>query len=149
MFSFHKVTLADKDWMQPLLFHDGWSGSEYTFGTNILWGVKYHIEACKSHGCCIVRYGLCGEYPWDELMHGDCFIYSFPIGPGDKKAALDELIAFQQQLERCAPDVDHGLEGGCRQGPGRGRQCADNPLGAIAVGAGKNALSGARCSSRL
>ena len=48
MFSFHKVTLADKDWMQPLLFHDGWSGSEYTFGTNILWGVKYHIEACKS-----------------------------------------------------------------------------------------------------
>ena len=93
MFSFHKVTLADKDWMQPLLFHDGWSGSEYTFGTNILWGVKYHIEACKSHGCCIVRYGLCGEYPWDELMHGDCFIYSFPIGPGDKKAALDELIA--------------------------------------------------------
>ena len=98
MFSFHKVTLADKDWMQPLLFHDGWSGSEYTFGTNILWGVKYHIEACESHGCCIVRYGLCGKYPWDELMHGDCFIYSFPIGPGDKKAALDELLAeFKEQ----------------------------------------------------
>lgn len=93
MFSFHKVTLADKDWMQPLLYQDGWSGSEYTFGTNILWGIKYHIEACEMHGCCIVRYGLCGEYPWDELMHGDCFIYSFPIGPGDKKAALDELIA--------------------------------------------------------
>lgn len=93
MFSFHKVTLADKDWMQPLLYQDGWSGSEYTFGTNILWGIKYHIEACETHGCCIVRYGLCGEYPWDELMHGDCYIYSFPIGPGDKKAALDELIA--------------------------------------------------------
>ena len=84
--------------MQPLLFNDGWSGSEYTFGTNILWGVKYHIEACESHGCCIVRYGLCGEYPWDELMHGDRFIYSFPIGPGDKKAALDELLAeFKEQ----------------------------------------------------
>lgn len=93
MFSFHKVTINDKDWMQKLLYTDGWCGSEYAFGTNVFWGAKYHIEAAEAHGCCIVRYGLCGEHPWDELMHGDCWIYSFPIGPGDKKAVLDDMIA--------------------------------------------------------
>ena len=43
MFSFHKVTLEDKDWMQKLLQEDGWYGSEYSFGINVLWGIKYHI----------------------------------------------------------------------------------------------------------
>lgn len=92
MFSFHKVTINDKKWMQQLLWEDGWYGSEYSFGANVLWGVKFHIEAAEAHGCCIVRYGLCGEHPWDNLMKGDCWIYSFPIGPGNKKAVLDELI---------------------------------------------------------
>lgn len=93
MFSFHKVTLEDKDWMQKLLQEDGWYGSEYSFGINVLWGIKYHIEVAQAHDCCIVRYGLCGEYPWDNMMQGDCWIYSFPIGNGDKKAVLDELVA--------------------------------------------------------
>ena len=93
MFSFHKVTLEDKDWMQKLLWEDGWYGSEYSFGINVLWGIKYHIEVAQAHDCCIVRYGLCGEYPWDNMMQGDCWIYSFPIGNGDKKAVLDELVA--------------------------------------------------------
>lgn len=97
MFSFHKVTIQDKDWMQKLLWEDGWYGSEYSFGANVLWGVKYHIEAAKAHGCCLVRYGLCGDHPWDNLMQGDCWIYSFPIGPGDKKAVLDELIREYRQ----------------------------------------------------
>ncbi len=92
MFSFHKVTLEDKDWMQKLLQEDGWYGSEYSFGINVLWGIKYHIEVARAHDCCIVRYGLCGEYPWDDMMQGDCWIYSFPIGNGDKKAMLDELL---------------------------------------------------------
>lgn len=93
MFSFHKVTLEDKKWMQKLLQEDGWYGSEYSFGINVLWGIKYHIEVAQAHDCCIVRYGLCGEYPWDNMMQGDCWIYSFPIGAGDKKAVLDELVA--------------------------------------------------------
>ena len=93
MFSFHKVTIEDKEWMQKLLWEDGWYGSEYSFGINVLWGIKYHIEVARAHDCCIVRYGLCGEYPWDNMMQGDCWIYSFPIGSGDKKAVLDELIA--------------------------------------------------------
>ena len=93
MFSFHKVTLDDKNWMQKLLQEDGWYGSEYSFGINVLWGIKYHIEVARAHDCCIVRYGLCGEYPWDNMMQGDCWIYSFPIGAGNKKAVLDELVA--------------------------------------------------------
>ena len=93
MFSFHKVTLDDKNWMQKLLQEDGWYGSEYSFGINVLWGIKYHIEVARAHDCCIVRYGLCGEYPWDNMMQGDCWIYSFPIGAGNKKAVLDELAA--------------------------------------------------------
>ncbi len=99
MFSFHKVTLKDMDWMKELLWNDGWFGSEYTFGANILWGHRYHIEAAKAYGCCLVRYHLSEEQALKRPDQPDPFIYSYPIGPGDKKAVLDDLIADARQQQ--------------------------------------------------
>ena len=92
MLSFHEVTLRDREQMQKIFKEDGWYGSEYSFGNNILWGLKYHIEVAYTRDCLVVRYDLHHGRPVDERLAAESYLYSYPAGNGDKRGIIEELI---------------------------------------------------------
>ncbi|MDD6303752.1 MAG: phosphatidylglycerol lysyltransferase domain-containing protein, partial [Lachnospiraceae bacterium] len=86
MITFRPITIDDRDWMSEKLREDNRQGCEYSFANNFIWSVIYKVEVAEVCGCCIVKYDAEGE---------DC--YAFPIGAGDKKAAIMQLLAHAKE----------------------------------------------------
>lgn len=92
MFGFHRITLEDREHMKKIFEEDGWFGCEYTFGNNVLWGKKYYIEVAYVNTCCVVRYDLSFDSSTGQRGPEPEWMYSYPIGAGDKKEIIDALI---------------------------------------------------------
>ena len=78
---FHPITLADKEWMDPLLAQDDRNACEYTFANNFIWRNVYQVEVARIEGCGVIRFQENGTYA-----------YSYPIGGGDRKAVIEKLL---------------------------------------------------------
>lgn len=78
---FHDITIEDKAWMDARFAEDGRNACEYTFANNFIWRKVYQVEVAGIHGCLVIRFVENG---------GHC--YSYPVGAGDKKAAIGELL---------------------------------------------------------
>ena len=52
---FHPITLADKEWMDPLLAQDDRNACEYTFANNFIWRNVYQVEVARIEGCGVIR----------------------------------------------------------------------------------------------
>ena len=78
---FHPITLADRDWMNEKLREEHPDACEYTFANNFIWRKVYQVEVAELHGCLVIRFIENGSY-----------CYSYPVGAGDKKAAVEELL---------------------------------------------------------
>lgn len=78
---FHEIALEDKQWMDAKFAADDRNACEYTFANNFIWRKKFHVEVAEICGCLVIRF-------WD----GGCAHFSFPIGAGDKKAAIGQLL---------------------------------------------------------
>lgn len=82
---FHDVTLEDREWIKQILKKQKRLACEYSFGNIFSYTAKFPILVAEAFGCfvskCIVD---------DELM------YCFPLGEGDRKAALDFIIEDAQ-----------------------------------------------------
>lgn len=81
MNKFREITLEDREWMTHKLKEDDRRGCEFTFANNYIWRKIYRVEVAELHGCCVIRFDAAGD---------DC--YAFPIGAGDKRQAIAELI---------------------------------------------------------
>ncbi len=79
MINFQPITLHDKLPYERCLFADGARGAECSFANLYLWGTQSiaYLDGCA------VSLARFGEYT----------AYHFPIGGGDKRAALDALFA--------------------------------------------------------
>ena len=79
MIEFHEPTIADRAWMQPILYAAGFPGADYTFNNMYFWS-EYYGEV-----------GLAaGMLTQHKRYHGfDSYIY--PAGTGDVRAALNEI----------------------------------------------------------
>lgn len=78
MIDFRRMTPADKAQYDTLLFSGTERGCEYSFANLFLWG---HQKAAFLHGCVLIF----------SHFHGKS-VYPFPIGPGDKKAAIEAIL---------------------------------------------------------
>ena len=78
---FHDITIEDKAWIDARFAEDGRNACEYTFANNFIWRKVYQVEVAELHGCLVIRFIENGSY-----------CYSYPVGAGDKKAAVEELL---------------------------------------------------------
>lgn len=86
---FQTITLADKEWITEKLKEDGRQGCEFTFGNNYIWRQVYQVEVAECCGCALIKFHA-----------GDTEFNSFPIGNGDSKKVLENLIAAAKDNHR-------------------------------------------------
>ena len=79
MISFHRAAISDKAAYESCLFCAPERGCEYSFANIFLWGRQ---EIAFLHGCVAFFSHFFGKT-----------VYPFPIGSGDKRAVLEEIIA--------------------------------------------------------
>ena len=86
---FHEITLDDKAWMDARFQEDDRNACEYTFANNFVWRKVYHVEVAEKYGCAVIRFEEEGVV-----------MYSYPIGAGDRRKVIDELIEICREEER-------------------------------------------------
>ena len=79
MIAFHRASMDDKALYEKILHAAPERGCEYSFANLFLWGRQ---ENAFIHGCVAYFSHFFG-----------CSVYPFPIGDGDKRAVLAEIIA--------------------------------------------------------
>jgi len=77
---FKKITLADREWIFPLLAQSDFRAAEYSFANAYNWSAVFNIEVASTHGFLLIRTGE------------DTKNYLFPAGSGDLKALVQELL---------------------------------------------------------
>ena len=80
-FQFHKITMADKHWMDLRFAEDDRNACEYTFANNFIWRNVYQVEVTEIYKCALIRFMSMGS-----------MVYSYPIGAGEKKAVIEKLL---------------------------------------------------------
>lgn len=80
---FHEITLDDKKWMDERFAEDNRNACEYTFANNFIWRKTYQVEVAEESGCLIIRFRINGDY-----------VYSYPVGAGDKKNVIEQLLSI-------------------------------------------------------
>lgn len=73
---FRRITLADKEWIDPLLRMGNLRGSEYTFTNNFIYRTIYHIEVARMNDYYLVR----------SHREGGAYSYLYPAGSGRPQA---------------------------------------------------------------
>ena len=136
MLDFQYPVLEDRAWMRPILSESGGMGNEYAFGTLFLWGGVYGSRYCRFEDFLLLNWGK------DRVQ------YNFPIGKGDLKRVLGEMMedarqrgdAFRmwgmtgsqcEQMEAAFRPRKCALilrEGGCGQQRGFGMQHGREPV---------------------
>ncbi len=87
MIAFSKLTLAQKDAYEKILFSCPARGCEYSFANQFLWGRQ---QAAFLHGCVALFAHFYGRS-----------VYPYPFGPGDRRAVIAEIL--QDAEERGIP----------------------------------------------
>lgn len=80
MLNFRRIQIDDKNWISEILKNSSNMGCDNAFGTMFVWSDAYNLEICCENGFLFRRYG--------EKLNA----YSFPIGNGNVKNALDLLF---------------------------------------------------------
>lgn len=83
---FHGITLADKTWMDARFAEDNRNACEYTFANNFIWRNVYQVEVTEICGCLVIRF-----------IENKKFCYSYPVGGGNKKEAIKQLLFICKQ----------------------------------------------------
>ena len=83
MIELHPVTLADKAWVDPLVWAEGSASADFNFGNMFLW----------DHAFC-QRIGRLGDRVIAMPCYSEKPFFAWPVGKGDVKPVLDELIAY-------------------------------------------------------
>lgn len=83
MIAFHRAAICDKARYESYLMACPERGCEYSFANLFLWGRQ---EIAFIHDCVVFFSHYYGRT-----------VYPFPIGPGDKRAALEEILADSRE----------------------------------------------------
>ena len=83
MIELHPVTLADKHWIDPLVWAEGSSSADFNFGNIYLWDKSFHQLVGKCH---------------DRVIVVPCYekepFFAYPVGTGALAPVLEELRAY-------------------------------------------------------
>lgn len=83
MINFKSIELEDKEWVEKYLRESDFRGCEYSFSTMMLWKNIYLTEVADYENT------LCYRCHFVNDMR---YVYAFPAGNGDKKAAIDMML---------------------------------------------------------
>lgn len=86
---FHNITLEDQAWMTEKIREEDRNACEYTFANNFIWRNVYQVEVAVRHGCLVIRF-----------RENDEYIFSYPVGKGDKRAVIEELLFWCEKEKR-------------------------------------------------
>lgn len=89
MIDFYSLSFNDREWITHRLLEDDRQACEYSFANNYLWRDIYGVKMAKEQGCLIFQF-----------EDGDEHCYTIPIGAGNRKGALDALIAMEREKGR-------------------------------------------------
>ncbi len=81
MLDFRKPVVDDKQWVDECLKYVNSFNCEYTFGNIFVWSTAYRTKICRYKDFLMCRWGKDSE-----------FMYSLPIGKGDFKDAVNQII---------------------------------------------------------
>lgn len=82
MLDFKTPEISDKDWIDPIVKASGSMGCDAAFGTVYIWRLRYNYKVCR----------------YKDFLIKECLLddgtpsYTYPIGSGDVKQAVDEII---------------------------------------------------------
>ncbi len=87
MLDFNTPILSDKQWVEEIIFNSDVMGCENTFANTFLWRKKYDIRICRYN-----------DFYFKTYFSGNKTTgYTFPVGKGDIKKAVDEIIVDAKQ----------------------------------------------------
>ncbi len=89
---FRAITLEDKEWINGYLAQSAYRGCEFSFSTMMMWKNHYNTEVADYAGCLCYRCHLGREKK---------YVYAFPAGAGDKKAAIEAMMDHEKRHGRC------------------------------------------------
>ncbi|MCC8016253.1 MAG: phosphatidylglycerol lysyltransferase domain-containing protein [Clostridiales bacterium] len=87
MLNFNEPNIEDKNWVTKCFSYSKSMSCEYTFGNVYLWHVAYRTKIAHFKGFLICRWGKDNDIS-----------YSLPIGNGDFKEAVNEIIKDAENL---------------------------------------------------
>ena len=85
MIDFYSLSLRDREWVTHRMLEDDRQACEYSFANNFLWSDIYGVKMAKEQGCLIF-----------QLQNQKEYCYTIPIGAGNRKGALDTMLAEEQ-----------------------------------------------------
>ncbi len=98
---FHRVSFADKAWIDECLAADPQELANLSFATNYIWGDSaFSPEVARLNGCGVYRCQRADGSPADAQERvppaGGPFTqyFTFPFGAGDKKAVVDAIREY-------------------------------------------------------
>ena len=81
MIDFRTPVIGDRDWIRKRTAEMGCPSCEYTFGNIFSYTAKMDIKVAEIYGCLVTR-----------CIFGDSVLYCYPMGNGDRKKAVEELV---------------------------------------------------------
>lgn len=87
MIDFHRVTLADKPWIEEKIKYHTNRSCEYSFGNIFGYDAKMEIYVGEYEGCLVTKCVIADGY----------VSYCCPVGNGDVEKALDAIIEEAEQ----------------------------------------------------
>lgn len=88
MIEFKPVSLTDKSWMDKHFSAEDSRSCDFNFTNIFIWGGSYKLTAAEIAGMLVFRTVV------DNIVY-----YSFPIGLGDMRAAVSELLRHCEESE--------------------------------------------------
>ena len=85
MLDFKPVKFEDTEVLKKYYSQCNYGASEYSVGTQLMWGIKHKTLWAESHGCLICK---------DIFNKKTFFDYPVPLGDEDVDAALDEIDSW-------------------------------------------------------
>lgn len=89
MIEFCSLTLRDREWVMNRMSEDDRQACEYTFANNYLWSEIYNVSFARVRGCLVLRF-----------EEGNELCDTIPIGAGDRRGAMDLLLAEAREQGR-------------------------------------------------
>lgn len=81
MIDFRTPVIGDREWIRKRTAEMGCPSCEYTFGNIFSYTAKMDIKVAEIYGCLVTR-----------CIFGDRVLYCYPMGNGDRKKAVEELV---------------------------------------------------------
>lgn len=86
MIELHSVTLADKSWIDPLVWAEGSSSADFNFGNIYLWDRSFHQLVGELGGRVIVL-----------PCYDDTPFFAYPVGTGELAPVLRQMESHAKQ----------------------------------------------------